>query len=843
MKQNNTKAYKFLAAGLCLAAAIQTISHAQAQTYFTTNVVSGSTYSWEDDNWGITNAAPFTSAWAGDGTAEFYAHSAAYTVTVGVSENMAGLYQAGTNTLTITNSSAAGALNITATGSPVNFTNAGVQVAEAQQFYLYGNVLIYAPITGTIGIEQRTSGALGLYGTNTYSGGTVLTGGQVTDFNNNNSFGTGNLVIDGTGEALVNVATSLVTLSNNVYFQAANYSENFVSSSHGVNFAGNFYLPTNSTNIFEMGGSSGGNVTMISGVISGTNSAVNPNDPGTKEATFELLGTNTYTAGTLLNTTNILMGFNNAGSFGPGSIFIKNYGINITNVTTNTIILPNDIAFGASNNSVGFYGTNVTFSGNIALAPTGYNGLTNENSQTLTFVGVISGNAELIPEGKGTLVLNNTNTYAGGTYLNDANLAFRYNNGNVFGTGTNYIATSSDIPFEAVGSPASVIPNAFSILVNNAAINFNSTVGGTGGANVCTGNWYLGTNQLDLRNDGNTLAESVTLSGVISGSGAVQYSANNNVAPISAFGTNTYTGGTFIGNASTAAPVITFNNSQSFSTGAVYNDGTNAITLVATGGNAFTLANSIIMTNAPAGFTFSNANSTSLTLAGVISGTGNANFAGASGGTTYLNNQNTYAGTTAIGTGATLELTASGAITASSGLILKGGTLDPAGVNQTINTLTLNANSAIDYEAGGAEIDFANSSSQTWSGTLNITNWNSSVDKLRFGTDSTGLTTAQLAQIEFNGTGLGTAQIDANGYIIAVTPPPAVTILPPTISGGNINFSFATTANQSYTVWGTTNLLAPDWIEVTNFNGDGNTDQVSFPATNNPAEFFQVSTP
>ena len=133
-----------------------------------------------------------------------------------------------------------------------------------------------------------------------------------------------------------------------------------------------------------------------------------------------------------------------------------------------------------------------------------------------------------MPEGKGTLVLNGANTYSGGTYMNDANLAYRYNNGSIFGTGTNYIATSSFIPFEAVGSTPITIPNPFSILVNNAAINFNSSVGGTGGPNICSGNWYLGTNILDLRNDGNTAAESVTLTGIISGSGGVQYSANNN---------------------------------------------------------------------------------------------------------------------------------------------------------------------------------------------------------------------------------------------------------------------------------------------------------------------------
>ena len=168
--------------------------------------------------------------------------------------------------------------------------------------------------------------------------------------------------------------------------------------------------------------------------------------------------------------------------------------------------------------------------------------------------------------------------------------------------------------------------------------------------------------------------------------------------------------------------------------------------MVAAGGNAFTLANNIIMTNAPVGFTFSNASSAALTLAGVISGTGSATFSGTSGSTIYLSNQNTYTGTTTIGAGATLELTTSGAISSSSSLALNGGTLNTDGLNQTINALTLSASSTITYEAGGAEIDFANSSSLTWSGTLDVTNWDSSVDKLRFGTDNTGLTSNQLAQ-------------------------------------------------------------------------------------------------
>jgi hypothetical protein len=49
------------------------------------------------------------------------------------------------------------------------------------------------------------------------------------------------------------------------------------------------------------------------------------------------------------------------------------------------------------------------------------------------------------------------------------------------------------------------------------------------------------------------------------------------------------------------------------------------------------------------------------------------------------------------------------------------------------------------------------------------------VDWVRFGTDGTGLTSAQLSQIEFDGAGLGTAQLDRFG--ILVIPEPSTALL------------------------------------------------------------------
>jgi hypothetical protein len=115
---------------------------------------------------------------------------------------------------------------------------------------------------------------------------------------------------------------------------------------------------------------------------------------------------------------------------------------------------------------------------------------------------------------------------------------------------------------------------------------------------------------------------------------------------------------------------------------------------------------------------------------------------------------------------------------------LAGGVLDPDGFNQNMSstTLTLSASTAgstIDYEAGAAEVDFANSSGVPWASgtTLNLANWNPGSTRLRFGTDPTGLLSAQLAEIEFNGSGLGTAQLDNQGYVVNPAPEPSSLLL------------------------------------------------------------------
>ena len=139
-----------------------------------------------------------------------------------------------------------------------------------------------------------------------------------------------------------------------------------------------------------------------------------------------------------------------------------------------------------------------------------------------------------------------------------------------------------------------------------------------------------------------------------------------------------------------------------------------------------------------------------------------------------------------INSGASLQLAGAGdRVNDSAAFSLNGGTLSTAGLSETVGTLALGASSIADLGNGNSILHFANSSTKTWSGFLNIYDWTGNpvgggTDQIYFGSDSTGLTNGQLSEIRFysgNGTGfLGTGSILSDGEVVpdlAAVPEPS----------------------------------------------------------------------
>lgn len=156
-------------------------------------------------------------------------------------------------------------------------------------------------------------------------------------------------------------------------------------------------------------------------------------------------------------------------------------------------------------------------------------------------------------------------------------------------------------------------------------------------------------------------------------------------------------------------------------------------------------------------------------FSGIISGSGGIRKIGS--GLVRLSNNNTFTGTTTVNAG-TLQYGAANVLANNSNVILNGGKFSTGattGYSDTVGTLTLTDNSTIELGTGTHTLNFANSSAVAWTAgkTLTITGWTNSCSgaKVFVGTDNTGLTATQLAQITFQGYAPG-ASISPIGELI-----------------------------------------------------------------------------
>ncbi|MFA6565004.1 MAG: autotransporter-associated beta strand repeat-containing protein, partial [Verrucomicrobiia bacterium] len=264
----------------------------------------------------------------------------------------------------------------------------------------------------------------------------------------------------------------------------------------------------------------------------------------------------------------------------------------------------------------------------------------------------------LVKAGTGTLVLANTNSYSGGTFIS---------------AGTLYITNDSvgDLAgsLGVINGAALTIDGGTLQTTNNFALNNRPTVLGVAG-----GTFVVDNNSILIHTN------------LISGVGTL-FKGGTGTLILS--NVNTYSGGTVITNGT----IYVFGDNN--------NLGVTGAPVILAGGGALRVTNSFTFGNRPftmgvnGGFINIDANS-SVTITNTIIGTGSLSLAGP--GTLTLSGDNTYAGGT-TNVGGTLRLGSDTAL-GFGALTMSGGTLAVTGPRTLTNALAINANSIIDVSGG-----------------------------------------------------------------------------------------------------------------------------------------------
>ncbi|EIE1669301.1 autotransporter-associated beta strand repeat-containing protein, partial [Salmonella enterica] len=575
-------------------------------------------------------------------------------------------------------------------------------------------------ISGSGQVEKSGDGTLTLSGSNTYTGGTTINdgtliatsvdalgSGDVTDDATLelNTGGTFDNAIGGSGNVVKSGADTLTLSGSNSYTGGTTISGGTLVASN-VEALGTGDVTNNATLELNTGGDFINN-------IGGTGRVEKSGDD-----TLTLSGSNTYTGGTLINGGTLVA--SNVEALGTGDVTDNatlelNTGGDFDNAISGSgqVVKSGDDVLTLSGSNTYTGGT--TISGGTLIASNvdalGTGDVTNNATLELNtggdFTNNISGSGQVVKSGDETLTLSGSNTYTGGTTINDGTL----------------VATS----VEALGS-GDVTDNA--VLELNTGGDFINNIGGTGrveksgddtltlsGSNTYTGGTLISDGTLvasnvealgtgDVTNNATLeLNTGGTFDNAISGSGQVEKSGDD-VLTLS--GANSYSGGTLISDGTLVA-----SNVEALGTGDVTDDATLELN---TGGD---FINNIggtgrVEKSGDDKLTLSGSNTyTGGTL--ISSGTLVANDVNALGtgdvtdnATLMLNTggdfTNNIGGTGRVEKSGDDALTLSGSNTYTGGTLISGGTLVANDVN-ALGTGDITDNATLELNTGG---DFDN---------------------------------------------------------------------------------------------------------------------------------------
>ena len=536
----------------------------------------------------------------------------------------------------------------------------------------------------TAQLIKTGAGTLSLRGTNTYSGGTTISGG-IVNITADNQLGSGALTFNG---GTLQLGGSVAGLGRNIVLAGngnINTNGNTTSTQGTISGAGNLTKSGTGTLIIANSSSYTGNTS----VTGGTLQIAADNRLGAASGTLTLNNGTLQLTGTLTSARDVSIGasggtINTGGNSGTLNGVVSGSGrltksgsgtltLSGTNTYTGGTTISGGVLSISDNSNLGATSGGLTLNGGTlqqtaditssrAISLGASNGVINTQNFGGTYSGVISGTGSLTKTGSGTMSLTGANTYTGGTTVSAGNL--RGNTTSLQGNITN----NANVTFNQVstaGTYSGIMSGTGTLTKEGAStLILSGTNTYTGGTLVSAGTLQGNTTSIqgNITNNANIVLNQTTTgtySGVMSGTGSFEKAGTGYVT---LSGANTYTGGTTI------------------------TDGTLQISTASIQGN---IANSAAL----------NINQSSNgTYAGIISGSGRVSKNGT--GTVTLTGTNTYSGGTTI-SGGILSISDNNNLGATSGgLTFNGGTLQ--------QTAAITSSRAISLGASGGTIDTQN---------------------------------------------------------------------------------------------------------------------------------------
>ena len=517
-----------------------------------------------------------------------------------------------------------------------------------------GAIELAGAISGNYGLTKNGTGPWVLSGNNSFAGNLTNNLGSL-QLGHINAAGLGTLVLNGGRLGASADLGSGNGVTNAVQLLAA---DNTITNDFNLKFSGNI---TGAGGITKSGGgtltlsganSYGGNTTNNAGLLQATSPGALPgygtagkvviNSAAT--LAVNVSGAGQWVAGDIQNVlTNAV--FNpgaafgldtTSGSFSYGTA-ITNSGMGLTKLGANTLTLTASNLYtglttiGAGTLQIGNGATDGSIASSSGIVNNG--ALTYNTTGTNTFNNLISGTGSLTKLGAGTLVLGTTNTYSGGTTLSAGTLL----------VSTNYALGSGTLALNG-GTLASANTSFEQVLTNPV------TIGGTINVGVyqLSAGITFSNSTMDLGGATRTIidgrATTVSIYDTIQNGGLILYTGVGSSGGLFLYGTNTYSGGTYISNGVAAVQI-----SNDGALGAVNSVVTNAGGILSVGG-INTLSHPFVLTGT-AGFKSGNGGRANITNS--VSGTGSfeAN-GGTASGTIVLGGVNTFTGNTVFNGGA-----------------------------------------------------------------------------------------------------------------------------------------------------------------------------------------------